>query len=633
MGKSWITIGLLCLALNAVLVAQNNSSVDSLEQVLVQSDDPQEQVQTLYALYGIFLYQDPAKAKTYLDRGMEISQANDNLRGVILAYDKYGGLASANGDYQSALRYFQLADSLLQQIDWPREQTLIYGNFSATYKALGQFDQALEWNEKFIAKAEALGNQDFVAFGYALTGDLFLDKGQSELAAMNYLKAVRIYENSTDIARLGDAFRTLGTAQTSFQRYEDAQENLEKAIKIYIDLNDQVYLSQAYRDLGYNYFQQEAYQAADDYYKKARFLSENVADTFGIAQALGNLSEIKYESLQYDSAKNYALESIRFFENIGNPLTIGTEYINLGKAYYKLEEYQNALKAFEQAKKLLEPIDVPGSLKFAYLGLSQVYEVFDDYDQALPYYMQYVTISDSMFTVEKIKKLEEVQLIYNVEKKDQEIAILSKDIELSNLRRQLLGLALAGLALIAGLIIYMQFMRRKKERKIEEERNRRQQAELQKKQLEKDQLERELASQVLQLCRKNELLARVQKEVKELTPNEASNRSDFKRLNRTIQSNLQSDEDWKQFLSTFEKVHPDFLKQLRQTTQSLSPAEQRLACLFRMNLSSKEIATLLNISDEGVKKARYRLRKKLNLPSEVNLQEYLINFRLESINS
>ncbi|MEM6380497.1 MAG: LuxR C-terminal-related transcriptional regulator, partial [Bacteroidota bacterium] len=129
------------------------------------------------------------------------------------------------------------------------------------------------------------------------------------------------------------------------------------------------------------------------------------------------------------------------------------------------------------------------------------------------------------------------------------------------------------------------------------------------------------------------LLAQVQKEVKELAPNESANRSDFNRLNRTIQSNLQSDDDWKQFLSTFEKVHPDFLKQLRQTAQALSPAEQRLACLFRMNLSSKEIATLLNISDEGVKKARYRLRKKLNLSSDVNLQEYLINFRIGALNN
>lgn len=633
MGKSWILAGLLSLALSTVLVGQGNSKVDSLERVLAQSDDYKQQVRVLYNLYGIFLYQDPAKARTYLDQGMEIAQDNNYLRGLILAYDKYGGLASINSNYYEAIRNYRLADSLLQQIDWPEEQTLIYGNFAGAYKDLGQYDESLKWNERFIEKAKSINNDVFVAFGYSLTGDIFHNKGQNELAAMNYLKAVRLYEKSNDVTRLADAFRALGATQTAFLSFEDAQENLEKAIKIYTDLNDQIYLTQAYRDLSRNYFMQQQYAAADSLNRKSLFVSENLADTFGIAQSLDNLGDIYYGLGKYNTAQEYTQQAIQFLEIIGNPFTIALAYTNLGKTYFKLEQYAEALAAYQKAEALLGPLDSPDSMKDVYLGLSQIYEMRKDYDRALPLYMQYVTISDSMFTVEKASKVEELQLIYDVEKKDQEIAILSKDIELSNLRRQLLGLALVGLALIAALIIYMQFMRRKKERKIEEERHRRQQLELQQKRLEKDQLERELASQVLQLCRKNELLARVQKEVKELTPDEANNRSDFKRLNRTIQSNLQSDEDWKQFLSTFEKVHPDFLKQLRQSAQSLSPAEQRLACLFRMNLSSKEIATLLNISDQGVKKARYRLRKKLGLPSEVNLQEHLINFRMERSSS
>ena len=628
MSKPWILAVLFSLTSCVVSVAQSNAQVDSLENALSKSEDPKQQTRILYDLYGIFLYQDPIKAKAYLDRGMEISQKNELLRGMILAYDKYGGLASINGNYQKALDYYRKADSLLQQTDWPRQQTLIYGNFAAMHKDLGQYEEALIWLERFIEKAVSIDNDNFVAFGYTLKGDIFHNKGQNELAAINYLKAVRIYEKTNDITRLADAFRLLGAAQTAFLSFEDAQENLEKAIKIYSDPNEQVYLNQASRDLGRNYLLQEAYQKADSLYQKSRFLAESLQDTFGIAQSLDNLGEVNFQFEKFDLARDYVLQAIPLFEKMGNPFTTGQTYTSLGKIYFKLDQYAEAEAAFLKAQTLLEPLDVPGSMKDVYLGLSQIYEQRDDYDRALPFYMQYVTISDSMFTVEKASKIEELQLIYDVEKKDQEIAILSKDIELGNLRRQLLVLAIGGLVLIASLIIYMQFTRRKKERKLEEERNRRQLAEIRQKKLEKDQLERELASQVLQLCRKNELLAQVQKEVKELAPNESTKRSDFNRLNRTIQSNLQSDEDWKQFLSTFEKVHPDFLKRLRQSGQTLSPAEQRLACLFRMNLSSKEIATLLNISDEGVKKARYRLRKKLGLGSEVNLQEYLINFRL-----
>jgi DNA-binding CsgD family transcriptional regulator len=244
---------------------------------------------------------------------------------------------------------------------------------------------------------------------------------------------------------------------------------------------------------------------------------------------------------------------------------------------------------------------------------------------ALLEYEKYKMISDSLFTVDKATRMEELQLLYDVEKKDQQIVLLNKDITLRKLRGQLLTLGIVAVILLGGLIILMQISRRRKEKKLAAERYRRQQVELEKQQLEKQQLERELAAQVLQLCRKNELLANVQQEVEDISrPGGAATQS-LNRLNRTIERSLNSDEDWAQFLSTFEKVHPHFLNHLQNQVGKLSPAEQRLACLLRMNLSSKEIATLLNISAQGVKKARYRLRKKLNLDSDLNLQTYLLN--------
>jgi tetratricopeptide (TPR) repeat protein len=87
-----------------------------------------------------------------------------------------------------------MADSLLQYEDWPREQTLIYGNFAAIYKDLGQYEKALEWNERFLTSAAAIDEQGFLAFGYSLTGDIFHTKGQHEMAVLNYLKALHIYE-------------------------------------------------------------------------------------------------------------------------------------------------------------------------------------------------------------------------------------------------------------------------------------------------------------------------------------------------------------------------------------------------------------------------------------------------------
>jgi DNA-binding CsgD family transcriptional regulator len=79
------------------------------------------------------------------------------------------------------------------------------------------------------------------------------------------------------------------------------------------------------------------------------------------------------------------------------------------------------------------------------------------------------------------------------------------------------------------------------------------------------------------------------------------------------------DKDWEQFAVHFDKVHSDFLQILKAAYPVLSSHELKLCAYLRMNLSSKEIAQLENISVRGVEISRYRLRKKLKIPTEINL--------------
>ena len=74
----------------------------------------------------------------------------------------------------------------------------------------------------------------------------------------------------------------------------------------------------------------------------------------------------------------------------------------------------------------------------------------------------------------------------------------------------------------------------------------------------------------------------------------------------------------------FDQVHSDFLKRLGEQFPNLSPNDYKLSAYLKMNLSTKEIASLMNISVRGVEASRYRLRKRLNLESSVNLTEFLM---------
>lgn len=99
------------------------------------------------------------------------------------------------------------------------------------------------------------------------------------------------------------------------------------------------------------------------------------------------------------------------------------------------------------------------------------------------------------------------------------------------------------------------------------------------------------------------------------------------RLISQINSNIEHDTDFEVFKSNFDLVHQDFFRLLDERFPGLSRNDKILCAYLYMNLSTKEIAPLLNISTRGVEVNRYRLRKKMNLDRDVNLSEYLQNLK------
>ncbi|WP_309642100.1 triple tyrosine motif-containing protein [Flavobacterium sp.] len=133
---------------------------------------------------------------------------------------------------------------------------------------------------------------------------------------------------------------------------------------------------------------------------------------------------------------------------------------------------------------------------------------------------------------------------------------------------------------------------------------------------------RELAVSSMSLINKNELLSVIKEDLKN-TSNDG-NRS-IKSLITTITKNISEEDNWKIFKEAFDNTDKDFLKKVKAAHASLTPNDLRLCAYLRLNLSSKEIAPLLNISVRSVEIKRYRLRKKMDLPHETGLVEYILS--------
>ena len=139
---------------------------------------------------------------------------------------------------------------------------------------------------------------------------------------------------------------------------------------------------------------------------------------------------------------------------------------------------------------------------------------------------------------------------------------------------------------------------------------------------------KELATSTMQIINKNEFIDSVKGGLNNVIKRSKNQevKSEIKKIINNIEKNIASDKDWENFSLHFDKVHGDFTHRFKQDYPDISPQEMKLSAYLRMNLSTKEIAHLLNISVRGVEIARYRLRKKLKLERSDNLQEFILSY-------
>ncbi|MGV3765131.1 MAG: ligand-binding sensor domain-containing protein [Chitinophagaceae bacterium] len=161
----------------------------------------------------------------------------------------------------------------------------------------------------------------------------------------------------------------------------------------------------------------------------------------------------------------------------------------------------------------------------------------------------------------------------------------------------------------------------KSEKQIIELKNEKLQAELEHKNA-------ELASSAMNLVRKKEFLTKVRTDLSDYRSNADPQKAgkEFQKIVKMIENELDHDQEWEQFARHFDSVHTNYLARLKEFCPDLTSSELKLAAYLRLNLSTKEIAQLMNISIRGVETSRYRLRKKLNLTTnDTSLFDFLIN--------
>lgn len=286
---------------------------------------------------------------------------------------------------------------------------------------------------------------------------------------------------------------------------------------------------------------------------------------------------------------------------------------------------------------------------FNTVSFSLCYPVYNDYVYKVRYQLKGFSdnwVDGNRSLYKKYTRLPFGSYIFKAEVYNENGVLASTDISFEILRPWYLSYWAIGGYILFGLILLLLLqyvvyhtVKKKKDRVIEQQRIAHQaEIELQEKkiiELEKEQLEvdlrfksKELSGVVMTNIAHQEFLTTLKEEIQQQKLSGQYTRKNLDKLLLLVNNNIVSDEEsWNMFQANFDRIHENFFRNLKQQYPDLTSGDLRFCALLRLNLPTKEIAKLLNISIRGVDAARYRLRKKFNLLQEDSLTDFMINFK------
>ena len=221
-----------------------------------------------------------------------------------------------------------------------------------------------------------------------------------------------------------------------------------------------------------------------------------------------------------------------------------------------------------------------------------------DYKNAQIYADSLEFYKDSLAVINDKKAFNQAVLRVEMEKHLNEVNQLENKRRRQILLRNSLLIGLVLLTIIALLWVNRQSLKHNKEKEIA-----RQRLQL---------AEQELAGYTSKLQERTELLEQLRNELSK----ESDTAERTGNINRLLSTTILTEDDWKKFRELFEKVYPGFFIRLKERMPDLSPTETRLFALTKLQLPPKDMAAMLGVSYDAIKKARQRLRKKINLPED-----------------
>ena len=492
----------------------------------------------------------------------------------------------------------RMGDEYLFKMAWSfwLEKRLVHADFEKDFYRIAEdairFAKQQKWKDVEAETYLRIGRNLFQNARYG-QGMEYMIKGKEEIAKTGW--------SSPHIAQLG--YAGLGDSFYKFGDYATALEYLKKSEEYNLPLGSPAHEYANRNTIGLCYQKLQQYDSAIHYLTLSIEGAKMARDSFWVALTSGNLGLVYFKSGNLDKAaellKSDYEGSIRAGV-YGSAVNAGSLLANIelqrGNTD-RIEEYIRFARMHMDTQNLEGMISYMSNM-YTYSKLKGNFEKAVDYADSLKIFEE----RQDLILDQKI--LDQAMMKVQVDNHNAKVKLL----EAAKSRQILIRNGLFVILLLSCMVglLWVKRIQMKKQVAVEKLAG----------------AQKELNAYALSLFEKNQLIQSVTEELeKTKTVDDAKFADRSANISELMHQHIFTDDDWRHFRQLFDQVYPGYLVRLKEKFNDLTPAETRLLALTKLQLPGKDMAGMLGISAESIRKTRYRLRKKLNLPEEGSLEE------------
>lgn len=583
-------------------------------KIATQSGYPEGKAASLW-IKGLVTMRDNKKAALQLfEEALHIAEQVNDKTGICNYLMAISNIKKELGDIKGCEQALEKGLETAATLKDPSPRIKLLFNVAYNLSSKGEYSQAVEVFQQVIHLAGQNNNKLMAAKSYSKIALIHHRQGSLPQALEYYLSALKIYEEQNDRQGICNALINIAGIKSEQNEFEAALEDINQALLLSKEMNNEYLISSCLTNIGYIYKRMKRPEALQ-YLREALGMVEGKRSGQSI-NLLTNIASIYIEQGKFEEAKTHLYQALNLAQQSNIKYAHAEVLGFLSKLYYTQKQYARAIEYADHALQIGNEIKYLELRKNIYGQLADIYSTTGNFKDAYHNHKMFKQLNDSILNESNIRKLTLIESAYKHDKEIQKYEIEKIKQQLHIKHQYYTILSLSAVMLLITILSFQLYRSNKLKKKVLK--------------LEIDQInnkleysKKEMTSATLKLMQNAEsdsYCIKMLENIAKATPEERE-----KEIHTLIcyYKNKSAYSNWKEFETLFLEVNANFYDKLNKNFPSLTVNERKICVFLRLNMGNKDIAQITFQSEEALKKARLRLRKKLGIERTDNLATFI----------